>query len=177
MQQHKAVSVVVVAVVRPGAATIQGELSKVKVEMTLDSGSSVSLIRENVLKQLTQYCRIPSKRLQLVSDAGEPIPVVDHVSTSICLGYLQMEQAFIVVASLIVPAILGMDFLHAHGIILDFSTCPIKVMPRPASPTTFDGSHHFQPIIDAANQAIVKFCAATTTRELTENVIEDCAIP
>ena len=166
-----------VAAVRPGAATIQGEIGEVKVEMMLDSGSSVSLIREDVLKQLTRYCRIPSKKLQLVSAAGEPIPVVDHVSVSIRLGELQMEQPFVVVASLIMPAILGMDFLHTHGIILDFATCPIKVMPRSVSAAMFDSSHDLQPIVDAANQAKVKFCAATTTKEFTEDVIEDCAIP
>ena len=54
--------------VRCGAVTIQGKLGMEMMEMMLHSGSSVSLLCEDVLKPLLQYCRIWSN-LQLVSAA------------------------------------------------------------------------------------------------------------
>ena len=37
-----------------------------------------------------------------------------------------MLHNFVVVNSLVVPVILGVDFLQTHGVLLDFSTTPVK---------------------------------------------------
>ena len=93
-----------------GAATIQGKIGHKTVEMILDSGSSVSVLCEDILKQVPQYCRIPPRRIQFISAAGEHIPVIDHVSILVNRNDRQIEQPFVVVGALIVPVILGLDF-------------------------------------------------------------------
>ena len=146
-------------------------------EMMLDSGSSVSLICLDVLEQLPEFCRLAAKKLRLASAAGEPIPVVDHVAVSVRIGELQVTQPFVVVASLIAPVILGMDFLRTHGIILDFASRPITVMPRPSLTTICEGLKGLQPIVDAVTLAKRKLCAAVTIGETAEDMVEDCMIP
>ena len=37
-----------------------------------------------------------------------------------------MLHNFVVVNSLVVPVILGVGFLQTHGVLLDFSTTPVK---------------------------------------------------
>ena len=117
------------------------------------------------------------KRIQLISAAGEHIPVIDQVSILVNLSDRQIEQPFVVVGMLIVPVILGLDFLHKHRLILDFATCPIKILPRPQATDSYDGKQELQPVVDAVTHANQKFCATTTTVELTEETIDNCAIP
>ena len=40
-----------------------------------------------------------------------------------------MSHNFVVITSLVVPVILGVDFLHTHGLMLDFSTVSVKINP------------------------------------------------
>ena len=143
----------------------------------LDSGSSVSLLREDVLKRVPQHRRITPRRIQLISVAGEHIPVINYVFIVVNLSDRQIEQPFVVVGRLIVPVILGLDFLHKHRLILDFATCPIKILPRPQAKDSYDGKQELQPVVDAVTHAKQKFCAATTTVELTEETIDNRAIP
>ena len=42
---------------------------------------------------------------------------------------LKVVHNSIMVSELITPAILGVDFLQQHGLVLDFSTIPLSIMP------------------------------------------------
>ena len=66
--------------------------------MMLDSRSSVSLPRQDILEKLTEFHKLAAKKLQLVSAAGEPIPVIDHVAVPVCISELKVMQPFVVVA-------------------------------------------------------------------------------
>ena len=126
------VGMVAAAALHLGAVSIQGKLGNETVEMMLDSGSSVSLLCEDVLKQLPQYCSITLRRLQLVSAAaGKHIPVVDRVSIWVNFSDRQIKEPFVVVGALIVRVILGLDFQCKSRLILDFPTCPIKILSWP----------------------------------------------
>lgn len=50
--------------------------------------------------------------VQLVSAAGEPMPVVTHVKALVQVGQLRVEHPSFVARLLIIPVILGMDFLR-----------------------------------------------------------------
>lgn len=117
------------------------------------------------------------KRIQLISAVGEHIPVTDHVSILVNLSVRQIEQTYVVVGRLIVPIILGLDLLHKHRLILDFTTCPIKILSRPQAMDSYDGKQELQPVVDAVTHAKRKFSATTTTVELTEQTIDNCTIP
>ena len=75
----------------------------------LDSGSSISLVIESLAKDLP-YDQM-FQGVQLVSASGDPIPVVGNVTASIQVGNLTVYHSLVVVQSLIVPIILGMDIL------------------------------------------------------------------
>ena len=60
--------------------------------------------------------------------AGEPIPILGYVSAPEEVGQVGVEHPFVVVKSLIAGAILGIDFLRQHELVLDFTFSPIKVL-------------------------------------------------
>ena len=118
---------VVTAAVQSSAAVLRGIVGSREVEMMLDSGSTISLIQESVATGLPAVKQLASNELQLVSAAGEPIPVVGRVVLPVQVGGLHVEHPMIVVQSLITQVILGMDFLQKHGLVLDFTTSPVNI--------------------------------------------------
>ena len=96
---------VVVAAVWSQGAVIKGVLGNMCVDVMMDSGgSSISLIMESFAKN---YNHQPPTDLNLISAAGEPIPVIGQVVARISVGNLLVDHNFIVVHSLITPVILG----------------------------------------------------------------------
>ena len=57
---------VVIAAVRSNTAIIRGQLGSVDMDMMLDSGSSVSLVRKNILSEVSGVCAAASRELRLV---------------------------------------------------------------------------------------------------------------
>ena len=81
--------------------------------------------------------RLPGSQLvskasvHVVSAMGEPIPVLGRVTLPVQVGPIKVDHPLVVVQSLITPVILGIDFLQAHGLILDFTTTLVHVTTRP----------------------------------------------
>ena len=168
---------VVTAAVRSSAAVLRGIIGSREVEMMLDSGSTISLIQESVVTGLPAVKQLALNELQLVSAAGEPIPVVGRVVLPVQVGGLHVEHPMIVVQSLITQVILGMDFLQKHGLVLDFTTSPVNITAH-AMVSRDDGQkQELQPIIQAARKVKAKVCAVEAKIQLTERVVDDCAIP
>ena len=148
----------------------------------LDSGSSVSLIREDVLSQLSEVCSAPPRELRLVTAAGEAIPVAGYVSVPVQLGQVRVMHPFVVVKSLIAGVILGIDFLQQHGLVLDFAHSPIKVLPYcPESENCHENTicvpPDMQGIAKEATKARGELGAIMSIGESPEDVVNDCAIP
>ena len=107
------------------------------------------------------------------------MPVVGQANVVVQIGQLSVEHPLVVVRSLITPVILGMDFLQQHGLVLDFASLPIGVnillhptyQPQSAARHPAHGRR--------GSKAKAKICAVygTSTSELTEEVVDDCAIP
>ena len=114
-------SLVVAAIRTQGSGVIANKV----VEVMIDSGSSISLVRGS----LTSDHKLDTapRDQQLVSAAGEPIPIIGQITLPIQLGGLKVDHLFVVDRSLITPVILGIDFMHKHGLVLDFTTTPISV--------------------------------------------------
>ena len=99
-----------------------------QLEAMLDSGSFVSLLRQDCLNGMERTQTLPSlPMLQLVTAAGTLIPIVDYIEATVKIGNKQVRHKFIVVDSLITSAILGIDFMKKHRITLDFNTTPVGV--------------------------------------------------
>ena len=91
----------------------------------LDSGSSVSLVQQDVLTAAQGTVPItPIQHIKLVTASGKELP---HIKAPICIGELQVTHTFVVVDKLVAPVILGVDFLHQHALVLDFSKTPVTV--------------------------------------------------
>lgn len=106
--------VVVAAIWTSAAAVIKGHLGNKAVDMMLDSGSSISLIHESAVPDLSGVSQFVSGEPQIVSAAGEPIPVMGHVCLPVNIEQLQVDHSLVVVHLLIAPVILGVDFLKKH---------------------------------------------------------------
>ena len=108
---------ITVAAVRSEAASIKGVFGGVETAMILDSGSSISLIRKDVISHTRGVMRVrPIPQLQLKTASGEPLPVWDFVCTQVQLGQLKVKHSFIAVNRLVAPVILGVDFLQKNGL-------------------------------------------------------------
>ena len=162
---------VTVAAVWSQGVVIKGVLGNMCVDVMMDSGSSISLIMGSFAKN---YNHQPPTDLNLISAAGEPIPVIGQVVAPIRVGNLLVDHNFIVVHSLITHVILGLDFLHKHRIVLDFTTIPVTIHN---SSQQIDLPEEFMPILNSTRNTLKKICAVTSINEPDEDVVDSCAIP
>ena len=120
-------NIVTVAAVRTKAAVIKGKVGGVATEMMVDSGSSVSIVRKEVLDQSQGITKIrPAPQLQLITASGEPLQVLDHIMAPVRIGQQSVSHEFVVVSNLVTPAILGVDFIQRQGM-------PLTNVPFPSS--------------------------------------------
>ena len=116
------------AAIKKHATVIIGEVGGRRTEMMLDSGSSVSLVRRDLLPCIQDMVKLPiPSQPQLVTASGEPLLVVDHIRAKVKIKELQLVHDFLVVDSLVVPVILGIKFLQENQLVLDFSCAPVGV--------------------------------------------------
>ena len=142
------VSKLIIAAVRSQGAVVKGGIGSKTTEIMMDSGSSISLVIESLVSDLPHDpSNLLPQGVQLVSAAGDPIPVIGNVTASIRVGNLTVYHPLVVVQSLIVPVILGMDFLQTHGLTLDFTTTPVTIRDKTA---TYDSYHQpeVQPVLE-----------------------------
>ena len=106
---------------------LQSGASDNKVEIMLDSGSSISLIQESIATPFSDKNKICPSGLQLTSASGDNIPILGCITLPVCIGELQTAHPLVVVKSLITPVILGLDFLQKYRMILDFTSSSVKI--------------------------------------------------
>lgn len=104
-------------------------------EMMLDSGSAVSLVKkEDMISPLmNNVVQVFLPQVKLVTAAGDDLLIVDHIQTTVQIQHHTITHYFIVVNTLITPAILGIDFLQQHRIAIDFASTPIKISVPPVA--------------------------------------------
>ena len=86
-----------------------------------DSRLSVSLVRQKVLSQSPKMTAVTgAEPIQLVTASGDPLTILDRVRAPVKIGDLELIHDFVVVENLVSPVILGVDFLHNNGLVLDF---------------------------------------------------------
>ena len=84
----------------------------------------------DILRYLAQlndtFTNLEIPTLYLVTTSGDPLPIKAHLLLPVVIGEKSMLHYFVVVNCLVVPVILGVDFLQTNGVLLDFSTTPVK---------------------------------------------------
>ena len=171
-------SFIVVAAIKSKVATIVGIIGGVGADVMLDSGSSVSLIQQEVLERAKGVTKTKAKPLQLVTAAGNPLPILDHVRVAVKLGELEIMHNFVLVENLVSPVILGVDFLHENRLVLDFTTTPVCVHHSNTSSTQENAADaEVLAVYDAAQKMHSKACAVPNTQSGGTDMIDECAIP
>ena len=131
----------------------------------LDSGSSVSLLRQEVAQKATAVVRTqPRQEIRLVTAAGESLPIA-----TVRLGTLEKLHDFVVVnKDLITAVILGTDFLQLHGLVLDFTTTPVTAAPSKLSANQ-ESAPPIKPIWTAERLFKTKKCPVASIGETMED--------
>ena len=143
--------------------------------MMLDSGASISLIREGTAKLLRESCSVSTTSVHVVSATGDPIPVLGRAIFAVRIGPITVDHPLVIVQSLITPVILGIDFMQAHGLVLDFTTTPVQVTsPRISNSNR---SSDAQKVFQAVRKTRAIACTVQQSSDVSEETIEDCAIP
>ena len=187
-----------VASVQNSLSVVCGFVNGVGVDIMLDSGSSVSLLRQDIVSQMEKVVQIfPQSQPKLVTASGDPLHIVDYVRATVMINDLQVSHDFVVVNELITSVILGVDFLQQHSLVLNFGTMPVSitsaavtprngnlavvalpsenpaVMPQEKNPPYLET---LQPILQEENKNRSKFCAAAIVVNPSD-MVEDCLIP
>ena len=113
---------IVVAATKINTAVIMGSIGQHNLEIMMDSGSSISLLAQAYVEQMINITEKPLPKMLLRTASGIPLSIVKYVTASVLIQDMQrmLQQDFFVVSDLIVPAILGLDFLQQHGLVLGF---------------------------------------------------------
>jgi len=153
---------------------ITGKVGDVFVEIMLDTGSAVSLLRHGEAKKMNirpslQEC----SSIQLVTALGESLSIVDCVDAPIQMTDTFMTtHQFLVVDSLIYPVILGTDFLYKHHLRLDFISSPVSVQHNMSKIKSV------LPMWDAAIETRAKRYATAAIGAAPElDIFDECSIP
>lgn len=120
---------VVVAAVKKHATLIPGEIRNIATEIMLDSGSSLSLVRQVMISRMSNVATIEPHAPQpsLITASGDPLPIISYIRAPVLIGQLRAMHEFIVVDSLVTLVILGTDFLQENNVALDFSSSLVMV--------------------------------------------------
>ena len=89
---------ITVATVRQTNSTISVTISSVPVEAMLDSGSTISLLREDMLASVAANTQsLPHPQHKLVTASRQPLTIVNCVKLTVCLNRLEVSHKFVVV--------------------------------------------------------------------------------
>ena len=110
------------------------------------------------------------------------LPIVGYIKASVKLGELNLVHEFIVVEELVSPVILGVDFLHANGLVLDFTNSEITIY-QPVNKNTRDYSipnaiiKEVKNIFNEAQKGYCKMCVIATIDTVEKDIVQECSIP
>ena len=76
-------SLVTVATIKTDAVILKAYFGTNQTEMMLDSGSAVSMVRQDIVKNYNIISQMPLPQIQLVTASGDKLPVKDYVKVPI----------------------------------------------------------------------------------------------
>ena len=150
------------------------EIGGSPLDVMLDSGSSVSLIRKASLNQIHSVDLQEVRNVNLVMASGEQLPVIGHVSTAVKIENKEVLHNLIVVDKLVAPVILGTDFLAKHKLILNFASSPVQLLCPPLGDTVASSS--MPSFLLEHQKKVEKYCAVAAIEKQAIDV-DSYAIP
>ncbi|THD18460.1 hypothetical protein D915_011002 [Fasciola hepatica] len=105
---------------------VEGLLNGKGAKLLIDTGASCSVIN----RSLTKISHSVLLNGRLIAANGTVVPILGQVAGSVSIGRCTVQHQFLC-ADLAWDAILGMDFLRAHRIVIDFDRQLLVVNIRP----------------------------------------------
>ena len=122
------------------ATYVTGKINGFNAKMLLDSGASCSVVRS---EYITPKDVKPLGSTTLTNADGTELSVKGIATAPVILNGLNTPHSFIVVDNLLVPVILGCDFLFKHGMTLDFGNGTFHCNHHSAKPEIFESQKKF----------------------------------
>ena len=83
---------------------------------------------------------------------------------------------FVVTEQLVAPVILGVDFFHNKGLVLDVTTSPVSVHHNASSDASSTGT--VAPLFQAAQQTMMRICTVLPNENgAAIDVTDECSVP
>ena len=136
----------------------------------LDSRSSVSLIQLHLASKITNSTakQLP-QHIRLITASGEELPIKGYIQASI-------QYDFVVTEQLVASVILGVDFFHNKGLVLDFTTSPVSVHHNASSDASSTGTVAL--LFQAAQQTMMRICTVLPNGNgAAIDVTDECSVP
>ncbi|TPP64653.1 hypothetical protein FGIG_03187 [Fasciola gigantica] len=105
---------------------VEGLLNGKGAKLLIDTGASCSVIN----RSLTKISRSVPLNGRLIAANGTVMPILGQVAGSVSIGRCTVQHQFLC-ADVAWDAILGMDFLRAHRIVIDFDRQLLVINERP----------------------------------------------
>ena len=99
------------------------------------------------------------------------------------VGQQIVSHGFVVVNNLVTPAILGVDFLQRHKLVLNFVMSPVSITPSTKRPSFKPEEKGYEPVafravLESEHQTKTKMWAAAAIDDMmARNAIDERAIP
>ncbi|CAH8528218.1 unnamed protein product [Schistosoma turkestanicum] len=110
-----------------GPTTLKGIVQGVVTEILLDTGASVSLIKEEFLKRLNHKAQRKRCSSALTTAGGEPLKVCYKTALDLTLGKCSFRHEFLVCPTLTWNMILGVDFMLKHQVSIFMDRAEAKI--------------------------------------------------
>ncbi|CAI2734794.1 unnamed protein product [Schistosoma spindalis] len=107
--------------------TLKGRVQGVEIDILLDTGASVSLIKEAFLKRL--HHKVQQKRCSsaLITASGDPLKVCYKTELDLTMERCSVRHEFLVCPTLTWDMILGVDFMLKHQVSIFMDRSEAKI--------------------------------------------------
>ena len=107
---------------------VHGMLGNDPIDFLVDSGAAVSVVTNDILPASIST-RIIREAPHTVGANGSALDVLGRLEIPITLGQFCAPHEFVVVRHLTVHCLLGMDFLHRYGAVIDCVKNTLSLSP------------------------------------------------
>ncbi|CAL8119515.1 unnamed protein product [Orchesella dallaii] len=130
-------------------------------ELILDSGSSVSLLREDVAHGLHFEKNTPPLRIAGVDK--KPLAIHFHITTPVGIQSITLSCKFYILPEAPFQALLGNDNMREQGVVIDFNTQNAKIGKQTSVPfihtvttllTTLESGLEYKPLAVIATETV-----------------------
>ena len=105
---------------------VNGDINNTKVNIFVDSGSSVSLVSHAFIKRMKLESKIEKNAMILSSFTNDRIPTYGSINLPLLIGNLQTNHNYIITDHMDTELLIGIDFLKDYKITLNMNNSTLQ---------------------------------------------------